>query len=245
MDKPTSTSHNGCTYYLSPYVRYVDIADRVTILDIRSESYFALEPLASMMWKELAAGHTHTQCLDTITRQGTSDDPELADNLASFAQQCVDTGLLTLTADAPPSAKVKRRIPGIRKRFASTRAWLSLARTTLSLSRKGFFKTYTDALNIPALYAVTDRDSRTVERAVSAFSRAENFFHLKKAPLDCLPRSLALFVFLRTSGLPAEHCIGVRQFPFTAHAWTECNGHVVHDDPLNQENFSVIARISL
>ncbi|MBP1747847.1 MAG: hypothetical protein H6Q52_386 [Deltaproteobacteria bacterium] len=70
-------------YYLSSYVRYADISGCITILDICSESYFALEPLASMMGKELAEGHTEAQCLKGIIRQTASDDPELAYDLAS------------------------------------------------------------------------------------------------------------------------------------------------------------------
>ena len=57
------------------------------------------------------------------------------------------------------------------------------------------------------------------------------------------PRSLALFTFLRRTGLPVCHCIGVRPFPFSAHAWTECHGRVVHDDALNRNRFTIIARI--
>lgn len=230
-------------YFLSPYVRYVEIAGRITILDIRSESYFALEPMASMMWKGLAENRMEEQILKDIVQQTAPGDLGLADDLVSFAGQCLEKGLLTLTPETLPGSKERKRAGCRWRRFAAIRAWLCLARLTRSLSRIGFCKTYIELLHVPACPAAADREPR-LDRAVRAFSRAENFFHLKKAPLDCLPRSLALFVFLRTSGLPAEHCIGIRQFPFTAHAWTECNGNVVNDDPSNRENFSVIARIN-
>ena len=79
---------------------------------------------------------------------------------------------------------------------------------------------------------------------MTAFARAEEFFYLKTAPADCLPRSLALFRVLRAAGLPVEHCIGVQQFPFTAHAWAQFRGDIIHDDPENQTRYTVIARIS-
>ena len=78
---------------------------------------------------------------------------------------------------------------------------------------------------------------------VAAFAKAENFCYLKKAPRDCLPRSLALFRFLRSIGAAAVHCIGVRQFPFGAHAWVEFQECVLHDNPAVAETYTVIARL--
>jgi hypothetical protein len=85
--------------------------------------------------------------------------------------------------------------------------------------------------------------NRLLERAVAAFGHAENFFILKRAPQDCLPRSLALFRFLRLVGVPAEHCIGVRRYPFLAHAWVEHGDRVVHDHPAHPRTFTTLARI--
>ena len=77
-----------------------------------------------------------------------------------------------------------------------------------------------------------------------AFGRAENFFALRKAPRDCLPRSIALFSFLRELGLPAEHRIGVDRYPFRAHAWVETDGRVLADHSGNAVVFTTIARIA-
>ena len=130
------------------------------------------------------------------------------------------------------------------ERFLTARAWLKLFRVTRSLSSRGFSWTYNALLQKVHAYKIQSYDQeQTLLAAVTAFARAEDFFNLKTAPADCLPRSLALFQLLRTVGLPAEHCIGVQQFPFSAHAWTEFRGQVVHDDPQNQERFTVIARI--
>ena len=64
---------------------------------------------------------------------------------------------------------------------------------------------------------------------MGAFGRAENFFVVRRAPDDCLVRSLSLYRFLREAGSRAEHVIGVRRFPFQAHAWVECAGEVLMD----------------
>lgn len=47
--------------------------------------------------------------------------------------------------------------------------------------------------------------------------------------LDCLPRSTAIYVLLRARGVPATLHIGVKRFPFGAHAWVECLGDVLDD----------------
>ncbi len=231
-------------YHVPSHIRHVRVGDRVIILDIRSESYFALDPVASLMWDELTAGHGRDEYLQKLGEEISGTTGEIEDDLAGFTGKCLARGLLTESPEAPQ----KEAIPRPRrtwKRLLTFRAWWNLVRTKLTLSRKGFCTTYGSALTMahPGEAAQDDAGGEALERALTAFAAAENFFHLRKAPLDCLPRSLALFAFLRHLGLPACHCIGVRPFPFSAHAWTECHGRVVHDDGLNRNRFTVIARI--
>jgi len=232
-------------YHVPSHIRHVRVGDRVIILDIRSESYFALDPVASLMWDELTAGHDRDEYLHKLGEEIAATPEEIEDDLAGFTGKCLARGLLTGSPGAA-ARDVARRPRRTYKRLLTLRAWWSLARTKLALSRKGFCTTYGSALTM-ALAGQADGDDAGDEalerRALAAFAAAENFFYLRKAPLDCLPRSLALFSFLRRSGLPACHCIGVRPFPFSAHAWTECRGRVVHDDELNRNRFTVIARI--
>ena len=64
--------------------------------------------------------------------------------------------------------------------------------------------------------------------------------------LDCLPRALAIFVLLRRQGVPARLCIGVKRYPFGAHAWVECLGDVLDDsvDDWRHEPYVPILSIS-
>jgi hypothetical protein len=89
---------------------------------------------------------------------------------------------------------------------------------------------------------MSDPDGMRLRTALLAFSRAENCFSVGDSRIDCLPRSLALHRFLRSVGIGAEHCIGVRRFPFGAHAWVEITGSVVLDSPAFVRDFHVIAR---
>lgn len=234
-------------YYPAPHIRYCWMDDRVIILDLRSESYFALDPIASAMWQQLMLPQNGEESRERLGNYYSLESIESTGQEAdfdSFTQRCVTERFLTETqAPSLPGIEVPtRRLPG--GRCLTIRAWWSLWCVTRSLAQQGFSKTYNAALHLPKFQEIrTGKPAALLASALRAFARGENFLYLKKAPRDCLPRSLALFRFLRSLGLPVEHCIGLKQFPFLAHAWTEYQGEVLHDDPHNQERFTVIARI--
>ena len=47
----------------------------------------------------------------------------------------------------------------------------------------------------------------------------------------------------RDGGIPAELVLGVRTFPFEAHAWVELDGRVLNDDLDHVGRFLVLDRI--
>jgi len=69
---------------------------------------------------------------------------------------------------------------------------------------------------------------RTVRRTLCAVRRATRYYYRPR--LDCLPRALAIFVLLRSRGVSATLRIGVKRYPFGAHAWVECLGGVLDDE---------------
>ena len=48
--------------------------------------------------------------------------------------------------------------------------------------------------------------------------------------IECLHRSLVLFFMARRRGLQAQLIIGVRKYPFTSHAWIDCDGPLLEDE---------------
>jgi hypothetical protein len=63
--------------------------------------------------------------------------------------------------------------------------------------------------------------TRTLEAAATVFpGRAR-----------CLEQSLALYVILRRSGIPAVLRVGAQALPFAAHAWVELFGQPLNSDP--------------
>lgn len=68
---------------------------------------------------------------------------------------------------------------------------------------------------------------RVVEGVREAVRNATRYYWRRR--LDCLPRSLTVYLLLQRRGVPATLHIGVKRYPFGAHAWVECDGDVVDD----------------
>ena len=66
-----------------------------------------------------------------------------------------------------------------------------------------------------------------VRRTLEAVRAATRYYYRRR--LDCLPRALAIYVLLRSRGVPATLRIGVKRYPFGAHAWVECLEDVLDD----------------
>ena len=68
---------------------------------------------------------------------------------------------------------------------------------------------------------------RTIRRTVEGVRTATRYYYRRRP--DCLPRAVAIFVLLGRQGVPARLRIGVKRYPFGAHAWVECLGEVLDD----------------
>jgi Transglutaminase-like superfamily/Coenzyme PQQ synthesis protein D (PqqD) len=165
----------------------------------------------------------------------------LSSDVAAFLKRALQEGLLQpfAAASAPP---IVRRVSDERLWCPELQAWRMLWATATRLRRDGFTATYEMSAGLATIEPLPFTESRFT-RAVMAFARAENFFVHRDAPTDCLPRSLALFGFLRRMRLQAEHVIGVQRSPFQAHAWVELSGKVVLDAD-RRTTFTPIARLS-
>ena len=223
-------------------IRHAVVDGAVVILDLRRGAYRVLDGVASAMWCGLvgADGGGDEDILRAIVAQFAVDKDRARRDLAAFRERCLADGMFAeRTAGGQPPGGTQRPAPK-RVLWPAFAAWSCLAGTALLLRRRGFATAYrVSTSRAPGPRAVADDGA--LERAVAAFARAENFFVPRRAPDDCLPRSLALFRFLRMMGLPSEHVIGCRRAPFFAHAWVECGGRVVLDDDHRSE-LTVLAR---
>jgi transglutaminase superfamily protein/coenzyme PQQ synthesis protein D (PqqD) len=221
----------------SDTIRFAEVDGLYVILDLVSGNYFILNETASEMWELLL--HASSKQEDSAIKGRQRDD-----DLNSFIAQCLELQFLS----TQPKERL-RRSQALRssycnaKRFLIWRAWLSLTRTAASMRMKGFPQTYLNYSNLGDARCSLD-GSDLITLAQDAFLSAENVFWYRRAPEDCLPRSLALFRFLRCLGIPAIHRIGGRRVPiFFMHAWVEHNGVVILDDQRNASECTVLASI--
>lgn len=220
-------------------VRYRVVDGLGVLLDLRAGEYSVLDHVATAMWRVLVGVEPEHR---VAALQETLDVPpsRLQEDLTAFSFDCVQRGFLQ--AEPPVAVASDLQPPPPQRRALTLRAWWSLLSVTRSLKTHGFGPTYVQCLHMtkPAANG-SDLEDR-LERAERAFERAENLFLIRTAPKDCLPRSLALYRFLLSVGISANHFIGVTRYPFAAHAWVEHQGSVLFDEPDNVRVYAVLAR---
>ena len=224
----------------TPTVRHAEVDGLRVVLDLDSETYRVLDDAATVLWRVLTGEADATSTFDALAREYDVDAERFGADLTAFAQRCVAERLLK-AVDAPdaPAADPGAEPPRAHTALAKPgmlAALICLIATRRALARDGFKTTYERYALLPAA-----AHTRPLDSALPAFARAENFFVARRAPEDCLLRSLSLYRFLRSAGVPAEHVIGVRRFPFAAHAWVECGGSPVRDE--RARDFTPLARI--
>jgi hypothetical protein len=209
---------------ISPRLRWTRIEDCVFLLDIASGEYFGLDGDAALEWlsfpsmQDIApAGPGDSALIHHATRRGWLLDPSWP--------------------PAPPFPTPRRGwAPDWRRH-----PLLSLVGTHWSMRHRGFGETYARIVELDRRSGL-NAAPRT-QTLLADFARSEAFVVSRLGFRDCLPRSLALFAFLRASGVPARHRIGVKRFPFSAHAWVESEGRPLGDDESSPQRFAVIAQI--
>jgi hypothetical protein len=155
-------------------------------------------------------------------------------DLAEFATAQQAAG--RLVPERPRASAPRMLLP--RRRPTVCRALRERASAQRDLQR-GFADAYTKRT---AGVADTSAPRVEVERLLKQFRTADGLFPARQAPLDCLPRSLALTRFLRMAGWPAEHVIGVALYPFEAHAWVQLDGVALDESPTALRRYTTITQ---
>lgn len=227
----------------NPNIRFAFVDEHLVVLDLERGSYVLFEPVAASMWRECLDCESPQSVIDRLLSHYEIEEHQLASDYDAFIERCVAAKYLVTRVPEPSAGLASGAFLRPHTSFLTLRAWWSLHVTSRDLTRVGFGRVY-EQLAVPFSAQRGSRDQVVgLRQAVRAFSCAENLFHLRRAPEDCLPRSLALFRFLRGVGLPATHYIGVRLFPFMAHAWVAYRGCVIRDSPEFCASFQHLAWI--
>jgi hypothetical protein len=197
--------------FVSSDVLCAEIQGFRVILDLRTEAYYILDPVANSMWKALVESDDEIAAIKALQQQYSADHARLETDLAAFRQRCLDQRfLLDWPPQTDPASATDARAGG--RNLPVLRAWWSMFRTVRSLAKHGLSKTYRELEALPS--PAETQDAGSVRRLVAAFATAENFFFMKSAPNDCLPRSLALSAFCAWPECPPNTASGCAVFPF-------------------------------
>lgn len=221
------------------HIRYRMIDGRVVVLDLRAANYVVMDDTASRMWCAFVDRPDRQACIQHIALELGLPEAECERELDAFVAGCRARGYLrradeTLAIDRLP--EYVPRLAGV----SIFHAWRCIVATRRCLAQRGFEAAYA---YVQALSAhPVNANAASLQSALSAFRRAENLVAVADASIDCLPRSLALHRFLRSTGFDAMHVIGVRRFPFGAHAWVEVSGTVVCDSEVFVSQYTELSR---
>ncbi len=228
-------------YQVSNFIRHTTLDGRVIIIDLRQGQYLILDDVASYMWNALLSIPDPAQRIEQVAQNFDITTSECQRDMNNFIQNCKEKGLVVTNNIKPtPGGIVKLNYNSPN----TLNAWFCLYLTRRSIKKVGFSVTYD--LHSRMIKAETVNASEypaILPTAIKAFQKAENFFSTRAAGIDCLPRSLALHRFLLSIGLDAKHFIGVRPYPFGAHAWVKVGEEVVCDTNPFVNKFSEIARL--
>lgn len=81
---------------------------------------------------------------------------------------------------------------------------------------------------------------RAIDEVCSAIQRASRFYYRSRK--HCLPTALLAYWLMKREGLAASFCLGVKKYPFRAHAWVEYDGRVVFTTAADLPRYTVILR---
>jgi hypothetical protein len=233
----------GAVRVISPHVRVAEVDGLTLVMDLPTSAFYFLDEDASRMWRELRNAQGSVVWAKEALGRGDESSRRLAGMLDDFVASCEARGFLD--SDHLPSVRGVRRAPRPRgshgRSLLAVRAWLWMLRMDIALRGHGFGAIY-QRLGQGAAARPGGVASGDVEVARAAFMRAENFYVRRRAPNDCLPRSLALYAYMRGLGLPVVHCIGARRFPaLRCHAWVEYDGAPILDQRANVSDYTLIA----
>lgn len=220
--------------FCAPNLRCAETAGQLVLLDLSAGCYEVIDEVGTAMWSQLCRPPGERDIDGLAADYGISSSRAESD-FNHFAGAQLAAGRLVAARPgraSPPVTATPRRRPSI------LRALRERAGAERDL-RKGFAAAYTKRTG-----AATDTAAprRAVTHLTKVFRTAEGLYPSREAPLDCLPRSLALTRFLRSAGWPVSHVIGVALYPFEAHAWVELDGAPLNESAAYLQRFAVIQR---
>lgn len=230
----------------SRQIRWACVDQGCVILDLRAGRYIVLDDVGTFMWRALLGAMAWQEAKAIVQLRYAVDAEILERDLQRFSHDCLRRGFVTIGGEpeTPPSSRHAVSASPGGSLPLPLRALQCLLQTRRQLHGQGFSECYERLQTLttnPAALGGEDPDP-ILRKACRSFLHLESLMISRRAPEDCLERSMALYRLLLGSGLPAEHVIGVRLQPFLAHAWVECNGEPLLGE--RRHGFTPLARLT-
>lgn len=248
-------AHANSRYVIKPGVYFTALDGEGVLMDLAVDRYFGLTSVSAQIWQGLQEGLPLTEIAAQLAERRLATSAEAPGLVRNQLNAWIETTLVVpATAALDPRPRVKDTgIPARRGGYGrgadtqnvfSPRSCLVLVCASIwirwTLRRMGLAETLR---RLQTLRVPTDPHQRCEQRMhslVTCYTWIRRPF--MQGRQDCLIRSLTLTAALRRNGVDAEVCIGVRKFPFSAHAWVEVDGVVMNDTEQLLRPLSVLAR---
>jgi len=226
---PFSGSKRWLKCQFRPEVTLIVQDGAARILDTRNGFFFALEPIGTRMLLNALERGSESMIREVARDHQVSEDVVRHD-WEALVREFEETSLAVSTRKRQQC----QNRPGVITIWIQlTLAWFSFHllgwETTVRLWRR--LSGSRSVLPFADQAAAAGEVDELVQRIAS------------RHPLNpqCKERALVCWFALRGMGLHARLVMGVMLYPFTAHAWSECGGRVVSDDPERCKQFVPVA----
>lgn len=242
------------TERIKPGVYFTAIQGEGVVMDLLTDRYLGITAEGARVWQAFAGGAALGEIAGDLARDGASEHPAASRRVADYVDAWREAGLLAAgSASSPvlPRGKEAGRPAagavdeaGVAGARPSVAALYHLVRASVgtrrALRRGGLPEALRRLQSIPARPLDATALDTVLARTVRAYRLLRVPF--RQGAADCLARSLTLAAALRRQGVDAELCLGVRKFPFLAHAWVEAAGRMVNEVPAAARACVVIGR---
>jgi len=222
-------------YRLRDGLYHCSVGERVIILDITENRYFALpsegvEDFRRLVFRNGEDFPGSDAAVSPLIQKGylvQNFDPETAFPTINISPAMIDHESSSLSQLHLPT-------------FLLALAWELIISWRL---RRCALSTVIEKSSQIRRDKIVSRETRflRIQRAVTAFAHTGLIFGRTDR---CLPRSLAMYSLCRSLGVSIYFVIGVRSDPFAAHAWTQDDHRILNDSVEQVGHYSPILVLS-
>jgi len=218
-----------------------DHADVTVLLSLQRSRYHLLDNIAGRIWRQACAGATLTEIAAGLAKDFNVPVSQAMDDVAEIVSGLSSNGLVQPLGRGPRT-KDPARFFAVASSWPASQARSTCARTRVlpsviaCIGRLLAVRLAVAVLGVPwllsQLYRVEQPENpspgnrtwlRGVARQVTLASTVVPF------RAECLEQSLCLLWIGRNAGISTQLRLGVRPFPFLAHAWIDYKDISVND----------------